>query len=417
MKKHMLPWGIPTIYYSWSCLKYVSGGSPLHGLSIKKLEKIHEFQADAYALKSYNIDQYSSILISSTLKSNGLSLASSFHDGLILKRLIAMKQQTKNVSPWKLGALGSLCVILFTVFACSEELDQEIKEMGSQSNMITFDQLPSSMQTNLVEIKDKLSFMKVVVAEEDKIEDIEELNDLDPKLIHSMNVDKANKAIYIALKKDGTNFDYLSEKSKMQGELFTVVEQQPEYEGGMEAFYKYVSSEMTYPLQARQRGIEGRVYVQFVVEKDGSLSDVKVIKGIGAGCDSEAVRVVQNASSFKPGTQRGRPVRVRMSMPIIFKLNEGKTNGDNSTQGIIVIEKAELKQEKLKVEANYANGRWSGTVYDEEGGGLPGVNIVVAGTTTGTVSDLDGNFQVETDKSNDLYLSFVGYESVKLEGK
>jgi hypothetical protein len=106
-----------------------------------------------------------------------------------------------------------------------------------------------------------------------------------------------------------------------------------------------------------------------------------------------------------------------MSMPIIFKLNEGKTNGDNSTQGIIVIEKAELKQEKLKVEANYANGRWSGTVYDEEGGGLPGVNIVVAGTTTGTVSDLDGNFQVETDKSNDLYLSFVGYESVKLEGK
>jgi TonB family protein len=383
----------------------------------KEIRKIHEFQADAYALKSYNIDQYSSILISSTLKSNGLSLASSFHDGLILKRLIAMKQQTKNVSPWKLGALGSLCVILFTVFACSEELDQEIKEMGSQSNMITFDQLPSSMQTNLVEIKDKLSFMKVVVAEEDKIDDIEELNDLDPKLIHSMNVDKANKAIYIALKKDGTNFDYLFEKSKMQGELFTVVEQQPEYEGGMEAFYKYVSSEMTYPLQARQRGIEGRVYVQFVVEKDGSLSDVKVIKGIGAGCDSEAVRVVQNASSFKPGTQRGRPVRVRMSMPIIFKLNEGKTNGDNSTQGIIVIEKAELKQEKLKVEANYANGRWSGTVYDEEGGGLPGVNIVVAGTTTGTVSDLDGNFQVETDKSNDLYLSFVGYESVKLEGK
>jgi TonB family protein len=383
----------------------------------KEIRKIHEFQADAYALKSYNIDQYSSILISSTLKSNGLSLASSFHDGLILKRLIAMKQQTKNVSPWKLGALGSLCVILFTVFACSEELDQEIKEMGSQSNMITFDQLPSSMQTNLVEIKDKLSFMKVVVAEEDKIDDIEELKDLDPKLIHSMNVDKANKAIYIALKKDGTNFDYLSEKSKMQGELFTVVEQQPEYEGGMEAFYKYVSSEMTYPLQARQRGIEGRVYVQFVVEKDGSLSDVKVIKGIGAGCDSEAVRVVQNASSFKPGTQRGRPVRVRMSMPIIFKLNEGKTNGDNSTQGIIVIEKAESKQGKLKVDANYANGEWSGTVYDEEGGGLPGVNIVVAGTTTGTVSNINGTFKVKADKSNDLYLSFVGYESVKLEGK
>jgi hypothetical protein len=154
-----------------------------------------------------------------------------------------------------------------------------------------------------------------------------------------------------------------------------------------------------------------------VVEKDGSLSNIKAIKGIGAGCDREAVRVVQNASLFKPGTQRGKPVRVRMVMPIIFKLNEGKTNEDKSTQGIIVVEEAESKQGKLKVDANYANGEWSGTVYDPEGEGLPGVNIVVAGTTTGTVSDLDGTFKVKANKSNDLYLSFVGYESVKLEGK
>jgi TonB family protein len=203
----------------------------------------------------------------------------------------------------------------------------------------------------------------------------------------------------------------------MEGELFTVVEEQPEFEGGMEAFYQYVGNEMTYPLQARQSGVEGRVDVQFVVEKDGSLSDVKAIKGIGAGCDNEAVRVVQNAPAFKPGKQRGMPVRVRMVMPIVFKINEGKTNEDNSPQGIIIAEEVQPNNGKLNVDANYANGEWSGTVYDEEGEGLPGVNIVVAGTTTGTVSDLDGTFKVKTDASKALHISFVGYESVRLEGK
>ena len=392
-------------------------GLPSAWFFIKEIRKIHEYQADAYALKSYSVDQYSSILIGSTLKSNGLSLASSFHNGLILKRIIAMKQQTKNVSPWKLGALSALCALLFIVFACTEEMDQQIKELGNQSNAITFDQLPSAMQTDLVKIKDELSFMKVDVVEEDKIDDIGELQNLDPDLIHSMNVDKTNSVIYIALKKDGANFDNLSEKSKMEGEVFTVVEDQPGFEGGMDAFYRYVSNEMTYPLQARQRGVEGRVDIQFVVEKDGSLSEVKAIKGIGAGCDSEAVRVVKNAPAFRPGMQRGRPVRVRMVIPIVFKLNEGKTNGDNSTQGTIIVEQVEQKNGKLTVDANYANGEWSGTVYDEEGERLPGANIIVAGTRVGTVSDSDGTFKVKANESKDLHISFIGYESVKLAGE
>jgi TonB family protein len=389
---------------------------------IKEIKKIHEYQADACALKSYNVDQYSSILISSTLKTNGLSLASSFHDGLILKRLKAMKQQAKNVSPWKLGALSALCALLFTALACSEEVEREIKETASKSNSVTFDQLPSSMQSELAEIKDQLSFMKVDVSGDDEISGVVELRVRDAELFHSMNVDKINRAIYIALKKDGANFDYLSEKSKMDGDLFTVVEKQPEFEGGMPAFRRYITNEMKYPLSARQRGVEGRVDVQFVVEKDGSLSDVKAIKGIGAGCDSEAVRVVQSAPSFKPGMQNGKPVRVRMVMPVIFQLNEGKTNADNKyhevVQGTIVVENVQSKNNTFKVDADYADGEWSGTVYDEEDGtGLPGVNILVAGTTTGTVSDRDGTFKIKADESKDLLLSFIGYETVRLEGK
>ena len=90
--------------------------------------------------------------------------------------------------------------------------------------------------------------------------------------------------------------------------------------GGMSAFYKYVGDKMKYPAQARRMGIEGKVFVEFVINRDGSITDVKAIKGIGAGCDEEAVRVVQSAPPWNPGKQRGKPVRQRYVVPITFKL-------------------------------------------------------------------------------------------------
>jgi len=103
-------------------------------------------------------------------------------------------------------------------------------------------------------------------------------------------------------------------------EIFTVVEQQPTPDGGMAAFYKYVSKNLKYPAQARRMGIEGRVFVQFIVDKDGSITSVQAVKGIGAGCDEEAARVIRGAPKWRPGKQRGRPVKVRMILPITFKL-------------------------------------------------------------------------------------------------
>jgi protein TonB len=91
-------------------------------------------------------------------------------------------------------------------------------------------------------------------------------------------------------------------------------------QGGMQAFYEYVGKKLKYPTQARRMGIEGKVFVEFVINRDGTILDVKAIKGIGAGCDEEAVRVIQSAPSWKPGKQRGKPVRQRMVLPITFKL-------------------------------------------------------------------------------------------------
>ncbi len=104
-------------------------------------------------------------------------------------------------------------------------------------------------------------------------------------------------------------------------EIFTIVEDPAMPIGGYAAFYKYVGDNMDYPTQARRMGIEGRVFVQFVIDTDGSITDVQAVKGIGAGCDEEAVRVVKGAAKWKPPKQRGQAVKQRIVLPITFKLN------------------------------------------------------------------------------------------------
>src|SRR5690606_31279090 len=99
-------------------------------------------------------------------------------------------------------------------------------------------------------------------------------------------------------------------------EIFEVVEQMPELVGGIQG----LQSRIQYPEMARRAGIEGRVFVQFVVDEQGRPSNIAVVRGIGGGCDEAAVAAVR-ASSFTPGRQRGRPVKVRMSLPVTFRLN------------------------------------------------------------------------------------------------
>jgi len=103
--------------------------------------------------------------------------------------------------------------------------------------------------------------------------------------------------------------------------VFLVVEQPPEFEGGLEAMYKFISKNMKYPASARRMNIEGSVFVGFVVDADGKISEASIIKGISADCDKEALRVVQMMPKWRPGKQSGRPVRVKFVLPIKFKLD------------------------------------------------------------------------------------------------
>ena len=104
---------------------------------------------------------------------------------------------------------------------------------------------------------------------------------------------------------------------KQQRQVFVVVEHMPKLIGGLGGLQKKI----VYPKLAREAGIEGRVYIQFIVNKQGRVENPKVIRGIGGGCDKEALKVVKTAR-FTPGLQRGRPVNVRYSLPIVFKLED-----------------------------------------------------------------------------------------------
>jgi protein TonB len=110
------------------------------------------------------------------------------------------------------------------------------------------------------------------------------------------------------------------EEEVVEEQIFLVVEEMPSFPGGEKEMYRYIGKNIEYPRMAKESGISGRVFVTFVVEKDGRVTDVKVLRGIGGGCDEEAVRVIKSMPRWKPGKQRGKPVRVQYRMPIKFTL-------------------------------------------------------------------------------------------------
>lgn len=110
------------------------------------------------------------------------------------------------------------------------------------------------------------------------------------------------------------------EEEIVELQIFTVVESMPEFPGGTGELYKYLGNSIKYPPLAKESGIQGRVFVNFVVEPNGTISNVKVLRGIGGGCDEEAIRVVQAMPTWKPGKQRGKAVRVSYNLPIKFTL-------------------------------------------------------------------------------------------------
>jgi len=234
---------------------------------------------------------------------------------LLVNDLIRMKfaKASKQIRLSKLFFCMGLCIsLLFIITAFEWKFfdDGEIVDLGKVSS--TFENIvdvppteqppapqPKVVQPRIIEVPD----------EEEIMEEIE--IDLDIEMTEEQVIDQP-----VIVKMD---LEVQEEKAE---EIFTIVEHQPEPVGGFSAFYTYVGENLKYPRLAQRGNIQGRVYIEFVVEKDGSLTDIKIMKGIGGRCDEEACRIIGNAPKWEPGKQRGRPVRVKMVIPILFRLEE-----------------------------------------------------------------------------------------------
>ncbi|WP_175402869.1 TonB family protein [Mangrovivirga cuniculi] len=116
--------------------------------------------------------------------------------------------------------------------------------------------------------------------------------------------------------------------------VFTLVEESAKFPGGMDAWYNYLKDELNYPSDARRLGIQGRVYVEFVVQRDGGLTNIKIAKGIGGGCDEEVIRIIKNSPNWIPAYYKGEPVVSKTIFPVTFKLDygDGRSNSTPKLQ-------------------------------------------------------------------------------------
>jgi protein TonB len=173
---------------------------------------------------------------------------------------------------------------------------------------------PPPPQIQLPKLQKVIKFVPPKVVKEEVVEEVPTIEEIKQNEVAAVEVEGDAQVVF----EEPVQAVVVEED---ENKIFMVVEQQPEFEGGYEAMMNFIKKNMRYPASARRMGIDGTVYVSFVVGKDGSIADVKVLRGISADCDKEAVRVVQAMPPWKPGKQNGKPVFVRFNLPIKFKLN------------------------------------------------------------------------------------------------
>lgn len=115
-------------------------------------------------------------------------------------------------------------------------------------------------------------------------------------------------------------FNQDSIKTKNLDPVYTSVEFLPSFPGGLRGFQSFVTENLNYPVKAKKRGIKGPVFLSFIIEKDGSLSNIRIVRGIGGGWDEEAIRILELSPKWKPGVQNKKEVRVDYTIPIVFQL-------------------------------------------------------------------------------------------------
>lgn len=299
--------------------------NPIIYLYKKALVQVHEFEADSRAVTNHDVDQYCSLLAKVALHSAEFPIANHFTNSLTIKRITMLRHVKHTLANWKKAMLLSVGVLTFLLIACEDQMITDIQTVAKQSSVVT--DYPAEVQKVISDIKAKNPTAEVQVVgvmKGDKTA-LENLNKtIKANEIRTMHVvkpeqkTKADYDNYIIIEK-GASLNQVSSITATDGEVFTIVEETALPVGGMTALYELLGKNLQYPVQAIQTGTEGKVFVQFTVNENGALSDFTVLKGIGNGCDEEAVRALSLSPNWVPGKQRGIAVKQRMVLPITFK--------------------------------------------------------------------------------------------------
>ena len=270
------------LHHSWDLLfvqlcAMTQWFNPAAWLLKRELEAIHEYEADSDTLRQgFDARQYQLRLFEATIGIKFNAVTNNFNNCSTKKRIIMMMK--KQSSPWtRMKALFVLPVAFAAVAVISCTSPKEKKAENQDVAEATTKEGPTSISENQV------------------------------------------------------NGFAAAPKAEEQGEIFQVTEEQPMFPGGMQEMMKYMQKEIQYPQEALDKGIGGKVIVQFVVNKDGSITDANVVKSIDPTLDAEALRVVNSMPNWTPGKQKGEPVRVRFTLPVAFGVSKGGDPASGTT--------------------------------------------------------------------------------------
>ena len=207
----------------------------------------------------------------------------------------------------RLGRVATVAGLSLGLAACGGETPREVSNILTTDSSLKIDTLPVVDTT--LPVADSTVPDENTVCPEVTTEGlvIAPLPDEIPPAVGEMSI--------YPMEDEGTE-----EEDEGEVQPFVVVEQDPEFPGGMDSLNAWIVRNLRYPEQARKENITGKVYVTFAVEKDGSITNPKILRDIGGGCGAEAIRVVKNMPRWNPGKQRGKPVRVQFNLPINFSL-------------------------------------------------------------------------------------------------
>ena len=267
--------------------------NPSAWLLKQELQNVHEYEADETVInEGVNAKEYQLLLIKKAVGTRLYSMANSFNHSKLKKRITMMLKEKS--SPWaRLKYLYVLPVAAIAVTAFARpEVSNKVEEISS------------------VKVNDLAAIVET----------------------------KMTESVGDTMKPADVKYVPTEVRKQLKGTpVFEVVEEMPEFPGGgMSALMSYLKDNMRYPASAKEKGTQGRVTVQFVVDKDGSIKEPKLLRSVDKDMDAEALRLISNMPKWKPGRQKGQPVAVKYTVPVMFSLDDDKLEKTSSANGITV---------------------------------------------------------------------------------